>query len=64
LSAETEIALANSQARQIPLGPVDEFRLSGDVRQLKRWAERGYPLTELGAARAACLQWLKSEYVR
>jgi iron(III) transport system substrate-binding protein len=64
LSAETEIALANSQARQIPLGPVDESRLSSDVRQLKRWAERGYPLTELGAARAACLQWLKSEYVK
>jgi iron(III) transport system substrate-binding protein len=64
LSAETELALARSQARQIPLGPVDETKLSDDVRQLKRWADRGYPLTDLGAARAACLQWLKSEYVK
>ncbi len=64
LSAESELALARSQARQIPLGPVDESALSDDVRQLRRWAERGYPLTDLGAARAACLQWLKSEYVK
>ena len=52
---QTELALADSPARQIPLGPVDETRLSDDVRKLKRWAQ--------DAARRDCLEWLKSEYL-
>mgnify|MGYP001065310378 CR=1 FL=1 len=64
LSEEVEILLANSAARQVPLGPVDESRLNDDVRLLRRWIEDAYPLTGLHAARMACLEWLKAEYVR
>lgn len=64
LSAQTELALANSRSRQVPLGPVDESKLSDEVRQLKQWVAEGYPLTGLGEARRACLSWLKAEYVR
>ena len=62
LSAETELALAKSKSRQIPLGPVDEAQLPAEVRELRGWAEKSVPLTELGAARAECLAWLKSIY--
>ena len=58
------MALANSKSRQIPLGPVDEDLLSEDVRVLKGWAQDAFPLTSLGPARAACLSWLKEEYLR
>jgi iron(III) transport system substrate-binding protein len=64
LSAECEVALANSRARQIPLGAVDEKKLSGEVVELKKWAETGYPLNNLLEARSACLSWLKSEYLK
>lgn len=64
LSAENEIALAKSQSRQIPLGPVDESQLSEEVRQLKSWAESGYDLTGLATARRDCLSWLQSEYLQ
>lgn len=61
LSAETELALANSASRQIPLGLVDETRLSADVKALRRAAVRGCPLTGLGEIRSACMAWLKQE---
>ena len=64
LSEETELALANSKSRQIPLGAVDQDRLSADVRELAVWARDGYPLSSLGEARKACLSWLKSEYLK
>ena len=64
LSAETELALAASKSRQIPLGPVDEAKLRDEIRRLKSWAAQGYPLNSLGPGRAACLRWLKSEYLR
>ncbi|NQT52584.1 ABC transporter substrate-binding protein [bacterium] len=64
LSEATELALARSKARQVPLGPVDESQLGADVRALKGWVKDGYPLGGLAPARAACLAWLKSEYVR
>lgn len=64
LSAETELALANSKSRQIPLGPVDAGALSDDVKQLVEWAERPYPLSGLGRASVECLEWLRSEYLR
>ena len=63
-SAETELALARSKSRQVPLGPVDESRLSDEVRRLKEWAEDGVDLRPLLPARRACLEWLKSEYLR
>ena len=64
LSEETEIALARSKARQIPLGKVPERRLPAEVREMRAWVREGVDLTTLGAARAECLAWLKSEYVK
>jgi iron(III) transport system substrate-binding protein len=63
LSEQTEIALSASDARQVPLGPVDESKLSDDVRQLQEWARDGYDLNPLAAAHRECLAWLKSEYL-
>lgn len=62
LSEETEIALARSKARQIPLGDVPERRLPAEVREMRPWVREGVDLTTLGAARAECLAWLKSQY--
>ena len=64
LSEECELALANSRSRQIPLGPVDEKRLPEEVRELAKLAAEGYPLSSLSRARAECLGWLKSEYLK
>jgi len=64
LSAETELSLAKSASRQVPLGPVDESQLPGEVRQLAGWAAEGVSLVGLERSRAACLAWLKSEYAR
>jgi iron(III) transport system substrate-binding protein len=63
LSQEVELLLAASPSRQIPLGPVEEAKLPPQVRPLRKWIDRAYPLNELGDARAACLQWLRKEYV-
>ena len=64
LSAACELELAGSKARQVPLGPVDASRLGDDVRVLASWVADGVPLGGLGPARAACLAWLKTDYVR
>jgi iron(III) transport system substrate-binding protein len=64
LSAETELELAKSKSRQIPLGPVKESDLPADVRPLKKWAEEGCDLSGLVQSRGECLAWLKSEYLR
>ena len=61
LSEEVELMLAASQARQIPLGPVDESQLSDEVRRLKAWSTESYDLNGLLEARRAVLAWLKSE---
>jgi iron(III) transport system substrate-binding protein len=61
LSAETEIALACSRARQVPLGPVDETQLPAEVRLIRPWLEQAVPLAGLGDARDACLEWLQQE---
>ena len=61
LSEETELALANSASRQIPLGPVDPSKLSDDVRGLLDAASRGCSLEGLVPAREACVNWLKQE---
>ncbi|MGK0189316.1 MAG: iron(III) transport system substrate-binding protein [Verrucomicrobiales bacterium] len=59
LSEENEVALANSASRQIPLGPVDLDSVPVEVRAMLPWLEQGTRLTELVAARQACLTWLK-----
>jgi iron(III) transport system substrate-binding protein len=64
LSEECELALANSSSRQIPLGPVPEGRLSAEVKTLREWSKASIPLSFLGPARAACLAWLKEEYLK
>lgn len=62
LSEETELALANSKSRQIPLGPVPAEKLSAEVRELAQAARDGENLSSLSQARAECLAWLKSLY--
>lgn len=62
LSAETELNLANSASRQIPLGPVDSERLSPEVRQLAEWAREGSDSAGAAAQQQAVLDWLMSEY--
>ena len=64
LSAETELALARSKSRQIPLGPVPADQVPAEVRELQGWAQHAAPLTDLLPARNACLAWLKWEYVQ
>lgn len=63
-SAESELALARSKSRQVPLGPVDAGQLPPDVSRMKAWADDGYDLRPLLPARRACLEWLKSEYLK
>ena len=61
LSAETELALARSKSRQIPLGPVSEDQVPAEVRELQTWAQRAMPLTDLLPARNECLAWLRAK---
>ena len=61
LSEEVELALARSRSRQVPLGPVAGDGLPAEVAELAKLVEKGYPLSKLGPARAACLEWLKTE---
>lgn len=62
LSEETELALAASKSRQVPLGPVPADRLPAEVRELAQWASEGENLNSLGGARSECLAWLKTLY--
>ncbi|MFK7821837.1 MAG: extracellular solute-binding protein [Planctomycetaceae bacterium] len=64
LSAEVELAMANSPSRQVPLGDVDETQLTGEVKQLREWAKDGFDLKQTAKSQAACLDWLKSEYLQ
>jgi iron(III) transport system substrate-binding protein len=61
LSAASEMALARSPSRQVPLGPVDESALPDQVREIRPWLAQAVPLAELGPARQACLRWLQQE---
>ena len=61
LSAEVELMLAKSSARQIPLGPVEAAALPEEVRRLRAWSVDACDLADLVAARGAALAWLKSE---
>jgi iron(III) transport system substrate-binding protein len=62
LSAGTELALAKSASRQVPLGPVDPKLLPEEVRPLREAVGYGVPLVGLLQARNDCLAWLRSEY--
>ncbi|MFH1423203.1 MAG: extracellular solute-binding protein [Planctomycetota bacterium] len=64
LSAECELSLANSKSRQIPLGNMDEAKLSKEVREMKKWVSSAYPISSLEKEWQACLDWLKSEYLK
>ena len=63
-SAETEIALARSKSRQIPLGAVEIGLLPQEVQKLAEWSKAGIDLRSLLPARRACLSWLKTEYLK
>lgn len=64
LSAETELRLARSESRQIPLGLLDESQIPDQVRPLTEWADRGADLRPLLPARQSVIKWLKSEYLQ
>jgi iron(III) transport system substrate-binding protein len=64
LSRRTELALARSASRQIPLGPVDGQPLPDQVRRLMSDARDAYPLAGLAPASDACLAWLGAQYLR
>ncbi len=64
LSESTELALAHSNSRQIPLGPISDDALPPEVRELRQWSKDAVPLIDLGPAREACLAWLKAQYLR
>jgi len=67
LSAQTELALARSASRQIPIGSLTEqqkAQLPEQVRHLLPSAAQAYPLTHLLVARNACLAWLKTQYLK
>ena len=63
LSVQTEVALAESTAHQIPLGPVPKEMVPTAVQELLPWAADGHDLRDVLKSRDACLDWLKSEYV-
>ncbi|MCA9085183.1 MAG: extracellular solute-binding protein [Planctomycetaceae bacterium] len=64
LSAETELLMAQSASRQIPLGPVDEARLPPEVVELRHWAADGIDLREAASVHERVLDWLSAEYLQ
>lgn len=64
LSAETELRLAKSGSRQIPLGMIDTEKLPAEVRELTMLAKESWDISTAAPARDACLAWLKQEYAR
>jgi iron(III) transport system substrate-binding protein len=67
LSSRTELALAKSKARQIPLGPLtpeETESVPAEVRDLIPAAAKGVPLKGLLKARNECLDWLRAEYLK
>ncbi len=63
LSKETELKLAHSQARQIPLGPVDQSELPNEVKELAIWVKDSADITNprVLQSRSECLEWLLKE---
>ena len=67
LSQETELMLARSRARQIPLGTIDvgkpNQQIPEEVKPLADWSLEAVQYDEpLMKARGDCLDWLSSEY--
>ena len=62
LSEKTELALAKSPSRQIPLGRPGNQQLPREVQQLVTWARDGCDLNSLAESRHDCLTWLLREY--
>jgi iron(III) transport system substrate-binding protein len=60
-SAETELQLARSAARQVPLGPVNETQLPAEVAPLIKAVQESVDLRGLLPARRAVLEWLRSD---
>jgi iron(III) transport system substrate-binding protein len=60
LSAKTEVALAKSSSRQIPLGEISE-ELPKDVANLIEFAKQGTDLSNLPTIRKDLIEWLKEE---
>lgn len=62
LSEESELLMANSSARQIPLGPVNGSLLSPELLQLQKWAADGVSLEDAASGHRQVLDWLTAEY--
>lgn len=62
LSAEVEVLLANSTARQIPLGTVEQTQVPPEVLELQTWAADGVSLTSAADVNQRVLDWLTAEY--
>jgi iron(III) transport system substrate-binding protein len=63
-SEATELALAKSKSRQIPLGPIEKSAIPLEVQKLTDWSTDAIDLRPLLTARRECLEWLKSEYLK
>lgn len=62
-SAASELRMARSKSRQIPLGTdVASADIPDDVQPLTEWAQRSVDLRGLAPARAECLAWLSEEF--
>ena len=62
LSEQTELMLARSDARQIPLGNIDVSLLSEEVKLLREWAADGVNLNAAADMNQQVLDWLTAEY--
>ena len=62
LSEQTELMLARSGARQIPLGKIDVSLLSEEVKLLREWAADGVHLNAAADMNQQVLDWLTAEY--
>lgn len=62
LTAETEVLLARSRSRQIPLGNVDKSQLPDELEELQEWAADGCDLKAAAAFNQAVLDWLTAEH--
>jgi iron(III) transport system substrate-binding protein len=60
-SRETELRLARSSARQIPLGDIGDEHLPDEVERLRLRAAGSIDLRPLLPARNAVLDWLRTE---
>lgn len=62
-SVESELRMAHSKSRQVPLSrSVDRDELPKDVQLLFDWAAESVDLKPLADARSACLKWLTGEF--